>query len=100
ATDIYSLCATFYELFTSRRLFGHDKETELTVKTRKLNSPRPERPRQFVRRLPWELDTILIGGLEREVSDRYKSMPDLESDVKHFLANEPIKYRRPWWGRR
>src|SRR5205823_3848878 len=100
AADVYGLCATFYELITGTRLFRHDRETEQTVNTRKLGEPHPERPRRLVSRLPWELDTILIGGLEREVSDRYRSAAALQRDVELFLVDKPIEYRRPSLGRR
>lgn len=107
SSDLYALCATFYELYTRRRLFGHDAETEQAVNTRKLQSPHPERPRQLVRDLAWEIDTILLGGLRREASERYRSAGDLERDLQHVLREEPIEYRRPsaarrlrlWWRR-
>lgn len=100
STDLYSLCATFYELFTRRRLFDHDTESGETVRTRKLHGERPLRPRLPFAVLPWELETILWGGLEPESSDRYRSMDDLRRDIEHFLHDEPIEYRRPSWRRR
>ena len=95
ATDVYSLCATFYELFTGRRLFDHDRESAKTVETRKLEGSRPERPSVLAPGIGWELDTILLGGLEPEVSDRYASAVHLERDLARFLNDEPIEYRRP-----
>lgn len=100
ASDIYSLSATFYELFTSTRLFQHDTVGAQTVEERKRRHERPERPRGRAGKLPWEIETILLGGLEAEPSDRYRSMADLERDVRHFLRDEPIEYRRPSLGRR
>ena len=100
AADIYSLCASFYELFTGARLFGHDRETPLAVETRKLRGERPTPPRRAAPRLPWEIEAVLLGGLEPEVSDRYRSSADLKRDVDHFLRDEPIEYRRPSAARR
>jgi tetratricopeptide (TPR) repeat protein/serine/threonine protein kinase len=100
ATDIYSLCATFYELLTGTRFLNHDRESAKTVEMRKLSGERPKRPGQIVASLPWELDTILLGGLEPEVSDRYRSMSDLERDLRHYLNDEPIEYRKPSPARR
>jgi WD40 repeat protein/serine/threonine protein kinase len=94
-TDVYSLCATFYELFTGARLFRHDKESSDSVKTRKLAGERPEPPNQIVTGLPWEIKTILMGGLEPEVHDRYQSAREIERDLRHVLRDEPIEYRRP-----
>lgn len=100
ATDIYSLAATFYELFTGRRLFGHDTATARDVETRKLRGERPEAARRLARGLPWELEAILEGGLEPEPADRYPSAVELARDLRRFLADEPIAYRRPSLGRR
>src|SRR5262249_42756849 len=94
ACDIYSLCATFYELFTRARLFNHDHEPIQRMQEQKLQG-RPRRPRQIVPQLPWETAPILRGGLEPDVSDRYRSMAALERDVRHYLRDEPIEHRRP-----
>jgi len=96
ATDIYSLCATFYELYMGRRLYRHDSDDAETVRTHKLSGHKPERPSG----LPWEIETILMGGLECEVEDRYHSMAALERDLRHVRNDEPIEYRRPSLGRR
>ena len=100
STDIYSLCATFYELFTRTRLYEHDAQSAETVKTLKLTGQRPQAPRKRTRDLPWEVEVILLGGLEAEVADRYRSMESLERDLRHFLQDEAIEYRRPALARR
>ena len=95
ATDVYSLAATFYELFTGTRLYEHDKRTTEEVATSKLEGDAPVRPRATVRGLPWELETILLGGLSTELSQRYASAEALARDVRHFLADEAIEKKRP-----
>jgi WD40 repeat protein/serine/threonine protein kinase len=95
ASDLYSLAATFYELFTGVRFFNHDTTDVKTVETRKLEGSLPDRPRRLVRGLAWEVETILMGGLEPEVADRYPNAAALERDLRRFLADEPIEYRRP-----
>jgi serine/threonine protein kinase/tetratricopeptide (TPR) repeat protein len=95
AGDIYSLCATFYELITHRRLFSHDTQPYEAVRNFKLQGRRPPRPGEFLKSLPWELETILLGGLEPEPTDRYRSMSDLGRDLQSYLDDEPIHYRRP-----
>ena len=95
ASDIYSLCATFYELFVRVRLYHHNEVAAKTVETAKLQGQKPEPPRVIVKSLPWEIEAILLGGLETEPSDRYRSAEALEQDLRHFLADEPIEYRRP-----
>jgi serine/threonine-protein kinase len=100
ATDIYSLCATFYELFTGTRVFRHDRETAKSVETRELQGERLERPSRVAATLPWEIDTILLGGLEPEPTDRYAAAAALVRDLIHLLRQERIDYRRPWRLRR
>jgi WD40 repeat protein/serine/threonine protein kinase/tetratricopeptide (TPR) repeat protein len=100
ASDVYALCATFYELFTGCRLFRHDTETAESVAFKKLNAQRPEDPRRLARDLPWEIATILKGGLEPEVADRYRSMADLGRDIRHAVRDEPIEFRSPSPARR
>ncbi len=94
-SDIYALCATFYELFSGRRLFDHQTNSAAEVRTRKLAGLRPPHPREAVRGLPWELGTILMGGLEPEPADRYASCAALERDLEAWFARRPIAYRRP-----
>jgi WD40 repeat protein len=100
ASDIYSLCATFYELFTGTRLYDHDRETQDTVRTRKLAGDRPTSPRKLAAGVPWELETILLGGLQPELADRYTSAAVLARDVAHWERDQPIEYRRPGIARR
>ena len=93
--DIYSLCATFYELMTNTRLYAHEHARADLVRERKLKGEPPTRPRSIVPGFPWALETILMGGLQAEPTDRYRSAAALERDLRHVLADEPIEYRRP-----
>jgi WD40 repeat protein/serine/threonine protein kinase len=99
-TDIYSLCATFYELFAQRRIYDHDTVGLELVTTKKLSGDPPERLSINGKKLPWELETIVMGGLQADVSDRYRTMDELKRDIDHFLADEPIQYRKPTLARR
>ena len=94
-SDVYSLAATFYELVTCQRLYHHDTATLDEVQTMKMSGRRPVRPKVVVKGLPWEIETILMGGLEPEPADRYRTMAAMERDIHHFLADEPIEYKRP-----
>lgn len=94
ASDIYSLCATFYELFTGSRLFRHDIQDAEEVRQCKLSGGLPEFSLHR-HHLPWEIRTILQGGLQTEVPDRYSSAAALELDLRRFQHQEPILYRQP-----
>jgi len=95
ATDIYSLGATFYELFTSTRLYNHDSESAVDVNTKKLNHTAPRPPRSINHKLPWEIATLLEGCLQREIADRIESASALEKDIERFLSNDIIRYKKP-----
>jgi WD40 repeat protein/serine/threonine protein kinase len=100
ASDVYGLCATFFEVLTGTRLFRHDRDTAMATETRDLQGVRPAWSHHLSPKLPWELNTILLGGLERGVAERYASASDLELDLRRYLQHEPIRYRRPPLSRR
>ncbi len=100
ASDLYGLGATFYELFTGRRIFDHDEAGTRGVETRKLAGELPPRPRQLRPELPWEIEMILLGLLQPEVVDRYRGAEAVLADVERYLADEPITWRRPSLPRR
>ncbi len=102
ASDCYGLCATFYELYTGRRLFDHDQDESSRQRSsdRKRDGERPSLPRPQARRLPWELRTLLLGGLEPEARDRPASLRQLADDLRALRAHLPIRYRQPGWARR
>lgn len=94
-SDIYSLCAAFYELFTLNRVYHHDSTDQWTVQTKKIKGIPPAPPREYDKTLPWELNTLLLSGLEAEPGDRIDSMQALAEDLSRFRQNEPIKHRTP-----
>ena len=96
AADIYGLTAVFYELYTQKRLFDHNKETDDTIsEIKKSGTKRPEIPLHCKKSLAWEIKTILQGGLENEIKDRYQSISELKRDLIHYQNKEAIEYERP-----
>src|SRR6185369_14584466 len=91
-TDVYSLGVTLYELLTLRPAFdGKDREEVL----RKIAFEEPERPRRLKRDIPLELETITLKAMARTPTDRYGTAQELADDLRRFLADEPIRARRP-----
>ena len=91
-TDVYSLAATFYELLTLRPVF--DGRTRHALLDDVLNrDPRP--PRSIDRRIPDELETILLKALNKSPAERYASAQELADDLHRFLRDEPIRAKRP-----
>jgi WD40 repeat protein/serine/threonine protein kinase len=95
SADIYSLCATFYELFTGARLYRHDRVDAATFLGAKTSGRPPEAPRGLNPELPWEIETVLLIGLQTDAKDRYATMAELAADLRLFLANRPILRRPP-----
>jgi serine/threonine protein kinase len=91
-TDIYSLCATLYELLTLQPVFGGADRREL-LRQIAFQEPRPLR--QLNRAVPGELGTIVLKGLEKNPDHRYRSARELADDLRRFLENRPIHARPP-----
>jgi serine/threonine protein kinase/Flp pilus assembly protein TadD len=91
-TDVYSLGATLYELLTLRPAFAGKDRQELL---RQIAFEEPLRPRHLDRRVPVELETIVLKALEKNPADRYGTAQELADDLERFLKDEPIRARRP-----
>ncbi|HMO14714.1 MAG TPA: protein kinase [Pirellulaceae bacterium] len=90
ATDIYGLGAILYELLTRKP--PHMKGTlAATLRSVELDDPIP--PRRLNRSVPRDLEAICLKCLEKQPSRRYASAFALETDLRRFLANEPVEAR-------
>jgi formylglycine-generating enzyme required for sulfatase activity/serine/threonine protein kinase len=111
-TDIYSLGAILYLLFTERVPFGEgetEKERIRELVTDKKLAPVPpsERvleldkeskfglpPRQLGKVLRGDLDFIIMKCLQKRRRDRYATVSELKSDIDNFLKGRPLSARR------
>ena len=88
--DLYALGATLYELLTLRPAFeGCD---QLQLIDRIAHQP-PVPPRQLDRRIPRDLETILLKALAKEPKDRFASADEMAAELQRFLDNRPIRSR-------
>ncbi len=103
-TDVYGLGLTLYELLVLQPSFVECDRLQLIDQ---IKNQEPARPRALDRRIPRNLETIVLKAIHKEAKRRYPSAEALAEDLRRFLANEPIKARRTselerfrMWGRR
>jgi len=102
--DLYALGATLYELLTLRPAFASLDRLRLIDQI--VNEP-PAPPRQLDRRIPRDLETIVLKALAKDPKDRFATGDELGAELRRFLEYRPIRsrpiptYERIWrWCRR
>jgi len=81
-TDVFSTGIILHEMLTTEKLFRGDSEFDLMEKVRKADvSP----PSKFNRRVPKELDAIVLRALAREPADRYQSAQEFADALREAL---------------
>ncbi len=96
-SDVYSLGATLYEMLTGRPPIVGESIVEVLFKV--LHDDPPS-PRQLLRSLPVDLETITLKCLAKEQSHRYDSAKALAEDLQHYVNGEPIVARKASLGYR
>ena len=96
-TDVYSLGATLYCLFTNQAPFSKGDREELL---RRFGAAIFLRPVRSIRAIPRPLEAICLKAMACKQADRYPTPHNLAEDVERWLADEPVSvYRDPWTDR-
>ena len=95
--DVYSLGATFYELFTARPFLDGTTEAQLIAQ---VLHEAPLAPRRANPAIPADLATILEKAVQKDRAQRYPDAISLEGDLTAFLEGRPIAARPPTLGYR
>lgn len=90
-TDIYSLGVTLYEVLALQPPFDGARRDELLLK---IIHDDPPLPRQWNRRIPYELETICLKAMEKDPNRRYQTAWELARDLGNFAAGLSITARR------
>jgi serine/threonine protein kinase/tetratricopeptide (TPR) repeat protein len=91
-TDIYSLGATLYELATGKPVIEAGDRAFIL---RQIAEREPTAPSKLVKRMPRDLETIILKSLSKESSGRYATARQMADDLSRFLEDKPVQARRP-----
>jgi tetratricopeptide (TPR) repeat protein len=93
-TDVYSLGASLYELLTLRPPVQGDDLAEVVSQVLTADPPPP---RRLDRRIPRDLETVVLKALEKDRERRYRTAADFASDLRWFADGSPVRARRIGW---
>jgi serine/threonine-protein kinase len=92
-SDVYGLGAILYEILTGQPPFVGDRTEEVI---RRVTVEPPVPPRLRVPGTPPALEMVCLKALAKEPAERYASPAELASEIRHYLADEPVSaYREP-----
>jgi serine/threonine-protein kinase len=93
-TDVYCLGATFFEVLSGKPPFEGNSSMEVLWKILQEEAP-PLRSKN--KKIPQELETIVMKCLEKDPTQRYESARALSEDLARFQDDEPILARPATW---
>jgi hypothetical protein len=89
--DVYGLGATLYELLTLRLPFEDGDRLGLI---RRVLHEAPVPPRRIDRRVPRDLETIVLKAIEKDPERRFQTAAEMADELRLFLADRPLQIRR------
>jgi len=88
--DIYAVGATLYEMLVLRPAFAERDQIQLIDQISHLP---PVPLRQLDRRIPRDLETIVLKALAKNPMDRFATAGELRDELRRFLEGRPIRSR-------
>ncbi|HUQ02529.1 MAG TPA: protein kinase, partial [Kofleriaceae bacterium] len=90
-TDIFSCGIVLYELLTGERLFVGESDFSTLEKVRNVEILPPS---TYNRKIPDELERIVLKALAKDVEDRYQNAIDLHDELQAFVYTAGEFYSR------
>ncbi len=81
-SDVFSVGIVLYELLTGERLFVGESDFSTLEKVRNVEIMPPS---TYNRKIPEELEQIVLKALAKDVDDRYQTAMDLHDDLQSFM---------------
>jgi len=91
-TDVYALGLILYNLLTGRHPYPADGT--LAELARHAIGTEPTPPSRIVKRLPSDVETIVLKCLAKDPERRYANAAALASDLEDYIEGRPISARR------
>jgi serine/threonine protein kinase len=90
-SDIFSTGIVLYELLTNERLFHGESDFSTLEKVRNVEILPPS---TYNRKIPEELERIVLKALAKDVDDRYQNAIDLHDELQAFVYTAGEFYSR------
>ena len=90
-SDVFAIGVCLYEMLTGERLFVGDSDFSVLEKVRKAEVTPPS---TYNRRVPEQLEKIVLRALARDVDTRYQYANELADDLQRFLITSESIFSR------
>ena len=87
-TDIYSLGVVMYQLLTGQLPFQASSNYNIVYQ---IINTEPTRPSVLRRKIPDELDAIVVKAMQKETADRYQTWAEFAHDLAEAFRNKTLK---------